>query len=57
MIEADPLTVLPEEPPDHALEAPRPWFGLRVVVLFTVIVSVFAGLLVVALYMSPLAAR
>jgi hypothetical protein len=57
VIEADPLTVLPEEPQDHVLEAPRPWFGLRMVVMLTVIVSAFAALLVVVLYVSPLAAR
>jgi hypothetical protein len=54
---ADPLTVLPEEPQGSDLEVRRSGIGIRGVVLLTVVVSVLAAVLVVVLYMSPLAAR
>lgn len=57
MTGSDPLTVLPDEPQDHVREVHRAWFGLRTVIVLTVIVSALAALLVVILYMSPLAAR
>jgi hypothetical protein len=53
----DPLYVPAEEPEGSGLEVPRTWFGLRALVMLTVVVSVLAGLLVIVLYMSPLAAR
>lgn len=51
----DPL--VEEEPRGAVLEAPRPAFGLREVFIVTVVVMIAATLLVLLLYVSPLAAR
>ena len=57
MTHPDPLYVPAEEPEGSSLQVPRTWFGLRGVVMLTVVISILAAVLVFVLYMSPLAAR
>ena len=47
----------PEEPRDHVLEVPRTAFGFKQVAILTIVVMIAATLLVIVLYMSPLAER
>ena len=56
----DPQTLRTEEPQDPVLEVPRRGglqFGFRSVAILTIVVMVAATVLVILLYMSPLAAR
>ncbi len=53
----DPQILPAEEPQDAVLEVPRGGFGFRAVAILTIVVMVVATLLVILLYMSPLAAR
>jgi hypothetical protein len=38
---------------DHQLLAQRPWFGVPALIVVTVVVVVFAGLVATALYLLP----
>jgi hypothetical protein len=56
----EPQILRTEEPQDPVLEVPRPGglqFGFRSVAILTIVVMVSATLLVILLYMSPLAAK
>ncbi len=57
MTAPNPQPVRAEEPRDTGLEVPRTGFGLRGVMILTVAVMIAATLLVVLLYVSPLAIR
>ncbi len=57
MTGSDPRPTQSEVPPSQGRETSRPPFGFREVVIFTVVVTVFAAILVAVLYLSPLAAR
>jgi hypothetical protein len=53
----DPQIVRAEEPQDRVLEVPRTALGLRGVMMLTLVVTIAAILLVILLYLSPLAQR
>jgi hypothetical protein len=55
--ESDPTTSATEEPRGHVPAVPRPAFGFRQILIVTAVVTVAAAILVLFLYMSPLAAR
>ena len=57
MTGSDPQSTRPGDPFSRSREISRPPFGFREVVVFAVIVTMIAAILVVLLYMSPLAAR
>ena len=54
---ADPQLILTEEPQDPALEVPRRGFTFRAVAILTMVFMAAAVILVILLYMSPLADR
>jgi hypothetical protein len=53
----EPQPIRPEDPFSSSREISRPPFGFREVMVFAAVVTLIAAILVVLLYMSPLAAR